>query len=142
MRRNYRNRNQRRTRRTRFPDVQNTPTSVIRRIVSGTVSGSTATTYTWTDLTSFVTSKASKITSVDVEALSVASNGLINVTLHDYSGAAKTQTRTLRVGSIPVRFKVRMPKSTDFGFPSDDAIALGLSGACVFDLIVNIATRE
>lgn len=139
MRRN--NRNQRRTRRTRFPDVQNTPVSVIRRVLGGTASGSTATLFTWSDIAAFILNKASKITSVDVEAINVASNGSINVTLHDHQGTERTQTRTLRVGSTPVRFKVRMPKSTDFGVPSEDATAIGIAGTCAFDLIVNVASR-
>lgn len=141
MRRNFRK--QRRTRRSRFPDLQNTPVNTIRRVINGTASGSDATNITWTEISSYVTNKESRISSVDVEAINVAANGSIAVVLFDSTGKAITNTRSLKVGSIPVRFKVKMPKSTDFGIPDTATTsAIQVSGTCAFTLIVNIAAKD
>lgn len=138
----YTKRNNRsRPRRSRFPDLQNTPITTIRRIINGTASGSESTNYTWSQVSTYLDQRPSRISSIDVEAIS-AGAGNIAIVVFGATGDIVTETRQLKVGTIPVRFKVKVPKSTDFNIPTDGASAIQVAGSCNFTLIVNCAARE
>lgn len=59
-----------------------------------------------------------RISSLDIEVVA-AGPTRVKISLHDSAGVPRVETREILVGFTPVRFKVSMPKSTDFGLFSD-----------------------
>jgi hypothetical protein len=113
--RNSRRSNRNRRNRTGFSGLTNTPASNLRYEAGGTIAVANTATHVWSALPAYNVADVARISSVDIEAVAAAPTR-IQVGLHDSSGVARTETRSMLIGDIPVRFKVSMPKSTDFGF--------------------------
>ncbi len=136
-----------------FPNISNTPVSAIRQIFTSNLalSGGTATGgLTFTNLPSSTLGPC-RISSIDFE-IAVAPGAASAVTgifsLYRADGVEVTQTRPMMFGTSPTRFKLRMPKSTDFlvPAPSNNFYTYALAGNGTpnvsINLVVNYSVRS
>jgi hypothetical protein len=100
-----------------YPTLQNTPITSARQIFAGSIGTGANFDATWTNLLGSTASQ-SRISSADIELASETSAGNATVFIRDFMNNDVTSTRNVLYGSNPVRFKVRVPKSTDFGIPT------------------------
>jgi len=92
-------------------------------VSAGTIKGPATVQRTWADLpiaSGLFVSSTMRISSVKFEILATTTApGIVSTMLHSHSGAAKTESRQFMVGnSFPLKFILKMPKSTDFGVAS------------------------
>lgn len=135
-----------------YQPLENSPTSAIRLVYPVSTVTSSGLSITWSNLATAGLSLGfvARISSIEIEAVqsstTLANNGSLTVSLNDYSGTTKIVTRPLLVGPNPVRFKVRMPRSTDFGLPqgSSDAVTWGSTstGGVTVAAVFNIAVKS
>lgn len=145
MKRSRGRRSRRRGNSSGFRNVENTPVSALRTTGLGSASSGSSFQILWSALPA-ATGNTCRISSLEIEIVADASSAAVFIALNDFAGVAKTNTRTLLVGTVPSRYKVKMPKSTDFGVPLNAAIALEITTvgtlAATFSYIVNYAVRD
>jgi hypothetical protein len=130
-----------------YPDLVSVPSSSLRFTTSVSLATSSTSVVNWSSLTGASLGQPSRISSVELEVVS-ATTGLITVAIFDSLGNATTQTRPIAVGTAVSRFKVKNPKSTDFGNPVMTAGLPAVSftntgaGTIALTYIVNYAIKS
>lgn len=132
----------------RFPDIQTAPTSTLAYSQSYSLTSTSDVAeqdIKWSEIGAD-TSHVWKLTSVDFEIVSppgTTSPTRFQVELNAASGQTEYVSRVFAVGGSPIRFKARMPKSSDWSgiLSGANAVLMRYRGVVVVNVVIHYVKK-